>query len=141
MKSTVCTIAGITGSVIAGFFGGWTSGMTTLLIFMVIDYVTGLLVAGVFKKSGKSESGALESRAGWKGLCRKCMTLVFVLIAYRLDLAIGTDYIRDAVVIGFIANETISIVENAGLMGLPLPDIITKAIEVLTRKGDVDVNN
>ena len=62
------------------------------------------------------------------------MTLLFVLIAYRLDLVIGSNYIRDAVIIGFIANETISIIENAGLMGLPLPEIITKAIDVLTSK-------
>lgn len=64
------------------------------------------------------------------------MTLLFVLIAYRLDLVIGTNYIRDAVIIGFVANELISIVENAGLMGLPLPQIITKAIDVLTKKSE-----
>lgn len=54
----------------------------------------------------------------------------FVLVAYRLDLVIGTNYIRDAVIIAFIANETISLVENAGLMGLPLPAVITKAIDI-----------
>lgn len=112
--------------------------MTTLLIFMVIDYITGLVVAGIFHSSPKTESGALESKAGWKGLCRKCMTLLFVLIAYRLDLAIGVDYIRNAVIIGFIANELISIVENAGLMGLPLPAVITKAIDILTDKAGVE---
>ena len=89
-------------------------------------------------KSRKTENGALESGIGWKGLCRKGMTLLFVLIAYRLDLAIGTTYIRDAVVIGFIANELISITENAGLMGIPLPGIIIKAIEVLSKKAEVD---
>ena len=96
------------------------------------------MVAGVFHKSNKTENGALESRAGWKGLCRKGMTLLFVLIAYRLDLALGTTYIRDAVVIGFMANELISIVENAGLMGVPLPAVITKAIEVLVKKAQAD---
>jgi toxin secretion/phage lysis holin len=63
------------------------------------------------------------------------MTLLFVLIAFRLDLAIGTNYIRDAVIIGFMANELISIVENAGLMGLPLPAVLTKAIDVLKKKA------
>ena len=119
-------------------FGGWTAGMTTLIIFMAIDYLSGLVVAGVFKKSNKTESGALESKAGWKGLARKCMTLLFVLIAYRLDLLLNTAYIRDAVVIGFCANELISIVENAGLMGLPLPAVITKALEVLKNKADFE---
>ena len=66
------------------------------------------------------------------------MTLLFVLIAYRLDLAIGVDYIRDAVIIGFIANELISIVENAGLMGIPLPAVIKNAIDILKRKGEVE---
>lgn len=93
-------------------------------------------MAGVFKKSTKTANGKLESKAGWKGLCRKVMTLLFVLIAYRLDLIIGANYIRDVVIIGFVANELISIVEKAGLMGLPLPKVITEAIEVLTKKAE-----
>lgn len=136
MKQTICTAVGLAGSIIANLFGGWDDALTTLLILMVIDYVSGLIVAGVFKKSPKTDTGALESKAGWKGLCRKCMTLVFVLIAYRLDLTIGTDYIRDAVIIAFIANETISLVENAGLMGVPLPAVITKAIDILQKKTE-----
>ena len=127
-------IIGVLGSMITLFFGGWSAGLTTLIIFMVIDYISGIVVAGVFKNSPKSESGALQSRVGWKGLARKCMTLLFVLIAYRLDLLVGTNYIRDAVVIGFCANELLSIVENAGLMGVPLPSVITKAIDMLSQK-------
>jgi toxin secretion/phage lysis holin len=103
---------------------------------MVVDYITGLIVAGVFKNSTKTESGALESRAGWKGLCRKGVTLLIVLVSYRLDILIGTSYIRDAVIIGFCANEAISIIENAGLMGIPLPDVISKAIDLLTKKSE-----
>lgn len=136
MKEGICTGIGLIGSLIASAFGGWDSALITLMIFMIIDYVSGLIVAGVFHASLKSETGTLESRAGWKGLCRKGMTLLFVLIAYRLDIAIGVDYIRNAVIIGFMANELISIVENAGLMGIPMPDAITKAIDVLTSKKD-----
>lgn len=138
MKGKICTMIGIIGSVIASWFGGWDTGLATLIVFMAIDYLSGLIVAGVFHASRKTENGALESLAGWKGLCRKGMTLLFVLVAYRLDLAIGTTYIRDTVVIGFIANELISITENAGLMGIPLPVVITKAIEVLTKKSEVE---
>ena len=138
MKGKICTMIGVIGSFIASWFGGWDTGLATLVAFMCIDYVSGLVVAGVFHKSNKTENGALESRAGWKGLCRKGMTLLFVLIAYRLDLALGTTYIRDAVVIGFMANELISIVENAGLMGIPMPTVITKAIEVLVKKAQAD---
>lgn len=136
IKEGICTGIGVIGSIIASAFGGWDTGLATLLIFMIIDYFSGLVVAGIFHKSNKTKSGALESKAGFKGLCRKCMILLFVLIAYRLDLALGVNYIRDAVVIGFMTNELISIVENAGLMGLPLPDVINKAIDVLTEQKE-----
>lgn len=139
MKSGICTAAGIVGSAIAAMFGGWDEALATLIIFMVIDYVSGLIVAGVFHKSKKTESGTLESRAGWKGLCRKGVTLLFVLVAHRLDMAIGVDYIRNAVIIGFIVNELISIVENAGLMGIPLPKVIQNAIDILTEKSEQEV--
>lgn len=136
MKNTICTTVGAAGGAVATFFGGWDTGLVTLVIFMCIDYVSGLVVAGVFHNSKKTKTGALESKAGWKGLCRKGMSLLFVLIAYRLDLVIGSNYIRDAVIIGFIANEAISIVENAGLMGIPLPAVISKAIDILTSKSE-----
>lgn len=135
MKQLICATIGMAGSFIASLFGGWDTGLATLIIFMAVDYLSGLAVAGVFKKSSKTETGALESKTCWKGLCRKCMTLVFVLIAYRLDLVIGTNYIRDTVIIAFIANELISIVENAGLMGLPLPQVIVRAIDILQKKA------
>lgn len=136
MKRIVCTTIGAVGSGIAALFGGWDTGLVSLLIFMALDYVSGLVVAGVFHKSNKTDTGLLESKAGWKGLCRKCMTLVFVLVAYRLDLIIGTNYIKNAVIIAFIANELISLVENAGLMGVPLPAVITKAIDILQKKSE-----
>ena len=135
MKEAVCTAVGLVGSAVAAVFGGWDSGIATLVIFMCLDYVSGLVVAGVFHNSKKTETGTLESKAGWKGLCRKCMTLVFVLVAYRLDIVIGTNYIRDAVIIAFIANEAISLIENAGLMGVPLPAVITKAVDILQKKA------
>ncbi len=91
MKNTICTTAGVAGSFIASLFGGWDTGIGTLVLFMSIDFLSGLAVAGVFHKSKKTENGKLESGAGWKGLCKKCMTLLFVLIAHRLDLAIGTN--------------------------------------------------
>ena len=136
MKEMICTAIGAIGGAVAAAFGGWDSALVTILIFMAVDYVSGLIVAGIFHKSPKSENGGLESRAGWKGLCRKAVTLLFVLIAHRLDLAIGVNYIRDAVIIGFVANDLISIVENAGLMGIPLPAAIQNAIDILTKKSE-----
>ena len=94
------------------------------------------VVAGIFHNSRKTETGSLESLAGWKGLCRKGVSLLIVLVACRLDLIMGSSFIRDATVVAFVANETISIIENAGLMGVPIPEIIVKSIEVLKNKAE-----
>ena len=130
------SMIGAVGGFVAMAFGGWSDALITLMIFMSVDYVTGLIVAGIFKKSKKSENGALESRAGFKGLCRKGVALLIVLIATRLDIMMNTTYIRDAVIIAFIANESISIIENAGLMGVPVPSVIAKAIDVLRKDSE-----
>ena len=134
IKQIVCGFTGVAGSFIASFFGGWSTSINTLIGFMIADYVSGLIVAAVFKASKKTETGALESGACWKGIFRKIMTLVLVAVAYRLDLLIGASYIRDTVTIAFIASEGISILENAGLMGLPIPDVLINAIDVLKDK-------
>lgn len=136
-KETLCAVIGAIGGAIAAAFGGWNSAMTTLLIFMGLDYVTGNILA-CMGKSGKSETGALNSYAGWKGLMRKGMTLAIVYVAYRLDLVIGTTYIKDAAIITFATNEALSITENAGALGVPMPAVVTKAIEVLKTKGEKD---
>lgn len=136
MKEKFFAITGAVGAGFAALFGGWTSALGTLLVFMAIDYITGLIVAGVFHASKKTENGALESRAGWKGLCRKGMTLLIVYIAARIDLMLETSYFRDGTAIAFIVNELLSIVENAGLMGVPMPEAVTKAIAILKEKGE-----
>lgn len=137
-KVTFISVLSAVGSFFANLFGGWTSDLVTLLIMMGIDFTMGLLIAAVWKKSGKSETGALSSWSAWKGLCRKGVSLLFVLIAYRLDIALGVEYIRTAVIIGFIINELISIVENAGIMGIPIPGVITRAIDMLKNKSEGD---
>lgn len=136
MKSSICAVLGVIGGSVASLFGGWDAALITLIIFMVIDYITGIIVAGVFHKSTKSQNGALESGAGWKGLCRKGVILLVVLVACRLDLMMGITFIRDTVIIGFIINEGISITENAACMGVPLPTIIKKALEILKKNND-----
>ena len=130
------SLVGAVGGFVAMVFGGWSDALITLIVFMALDYVTGLIVAGIFKKSKKSENGALESRAGFKGLCRKGVALLIVLVAVRLDIIMHTTYIKDAVIIAFVANESISIIENAGLMGVPVPSIIAKAIDVLRKDSE-----
>ena len=134
----LCTYVGVIGGATAGLFGGWDTALQTLVIFMAVDYITGLIVAGVFHASPKSQTGALESRAGWKGLIRKGETLLIVLVACQLDAVMATSFVRDAVIIGFIANETLSIIENAGLMGLPIPAALTKAVDILTQRLETE---
>ena len=135
-KAAIMTGAGVIGGMISQAFGGWDAALITLLIFMAIDYVSGLIVAGVFQASDKSASGSLSSAACWQGLLKKGMTLIIVLVAARLDIVLGTAFVRDAVVIAYIVNETIPIIENAGLMGLPVPDVIMQAIEQLQGKNE-----
>ena len=138
MKKVLCSGLGMMGSALVSVLGGWDTALATLIIFMAADYISGLMVAGIFKKSPKSNNGTLESRAGFKGLCRKSMVLLFVLIGDRLDLILGTDYVRTAVIIAFLTNELISLIENAGLMGVPLPAIITRAVEILQQNSGYD---
>ena len=142
VKVAICGGIGVVGSVIAEVFGGWDAAMITLVTLMIIDYIMGVLVAAVWHNSPKSETGTLESRAGWKGLCRKGVVLLIVLIAARLDILLSTsNIVRNAAIIGYSANELISIVENAGLMGVPIPSIIQKAIDVLQKKAEGEDNN
>ena len=132
----LCTYVGLLGGAVAALFGGWDTALQTLVIFMAIDYITGMIVAGVFHTSPKTKTGTLESRAGWKGLCRKGVSLLIVLVACRLDAVMGSSFVRDAVVIGFIANETLSIIENAGLMGVPIPKALARAVDILKQRSE-----
>jgi toxin secretion/phage lysis holin len=140
LKEVLCTVVGVVGAFIARLYGGWDAALTTLVIFMGIDFVTGLMVAGFFKKSDKSQNGALDSKASFKGLCKKAVIMLIVLMAYRLDLAAGSTFIKDATIIAFITNETISIIENAAAMGIPIPAPILQAIDILRKKGEHDQN-
>jgi len=125
---------------VAHLFGEYDMIFEALIVLMACDYISGLIVAGVFKKSNKTKSGGLNSKAGFKGLCRKLMTLVFVVVAHYIDVVLGIDYVRNAVIIGFCANECISIVENAGIMGLPLPTAVINGVELLKQKSEEDKN-
>ena len=136
LKEFRCGLIGITGGTIVRMLGGWSADLQTLITFMVIDFAMGLVVALVFKKSTKTETGAGESNACFKGLCKKAVMLLIVLIAYRLDITLQVNYIRTTVIIALIVNELISIIENAGLMGVKFPKAITNAIDILQKKSE-----
>ena len=130
-KEIISAAAGSVGAMAVKLLGAWNGALTTLLIFRATDYITGLLLAAVFKKSPKSQNGALESRAGFKGLARKGITLLIVMLAFRLDALTNQSFIASGVIIAFITNEAISITENAALIGIPMPGVLVKAIDVM----------
>lgn len=136
VKNGVLTVVAAAGSFAANLLGGWDAALQVLIALMAADYITGLLVAGVWKKSTKSESGALDSRAGFQGICKKCMILLLVWVAVMLDRALGAAYVRMAVILFFIGNEGLSLLENLGMMGVPFPGFLQRALEALREQGD-----
>lgn len=144
MKETICMVIGAIGGFIASLFGGWDSALVTLVIFMSIDFATGMITAAM-GRSKHTDTGKLSSKAGWLGLAKKCSILMLIIVAVRLDILLNTNYVRDAVCIGFCANEVLSIIENTSLMGIPYPPALKNAIEILQekagRKDDNDDND
>lgn len=132
-------VIGAIGGAWLTVFGDWTMAMTILCVCMALDYISGLVVAGVFHTSRKSAGGGLDSNVGWKGLTRKVATLFIILVAHFVDMLLGTQYIRDAVVIAFTVNEIISILENCALMGVRIPKVLLKGIDILHQQtGEED---
>ena len=136
-RGIVVGLVGAMGSIVSTAFGGWDHGLQTLVFFMAADYLTGMMVAGVFHRSPKTATGALSSNAGLRGLCKKAVMLLLVMVAVRLELILGVGYLRDAAVIALIVNELVSLLENAGLMGAPIPGVLRRAVDLLNqKKGD-----
>lgn len=128
-----CAVAGA----IAGIFGEWNALLTILAVCMVLDYISGLIVAAM-GKSNKTEGGGIDSKAGFIGLAKKALIMLIVLLATVLDKALGTDRMvfQTAAACYYIANEGISIIENAGKIGVPVPGALKKALEQLRDKND-----
>ena len=136
VKNGILAALAAAGSWIANSLGGWDASMQVLVALMVADYLTGVLVAAVWHKSIKSSSGTLNSVAGFKGILKKCAILLLVWIGVLLDQALGSTYARTAVVLFFVGNEGISLLENLGLMGVPFPAFLRRALEALRDQGD-----
>ena len=136
VKHTVLTIIGSIGSFASYLFGGFDKLLIALVIFMIIDFLSGLILAIVFKNSSKTKNGRVSSEAGIRGLAKKIFILFLVTVATQLDLVLDTSIVRDGVIIAFISMEGISILENATLSGLPVPRIIKNALEVLNKSED-----
>lgn len=136
IKNTIIALLAAAGGIAAQALGGWDMTLQVLIGFIAADYLTGLMVAGIFHRSGKTRGGALSSRAGFQGIVRKCAILLLVLLAALLDRATGNSFIRTAVCFFFIANEGLSVLENLGLMGVPYPRFLRDMLEALREKND-----
>lgn len=136
-KLKLLSIAGLIGGTVSNILGGWDGYLTTLLLFMAVDYITGMLNAVIFKKSLKTKSGALASSTGWIGISKKAVTLLIVMLSARLDMIAGTHTIKDGAAIAYTINEAVSIIENAGLMGIPIPKPIFDIIDILRGQDDI----
>lgn len=139
MREMFYTIMVAIGSALSYFIGGADTMFVVLCVFLATDYISGIIVASVFKNSTKTETGKLNSVVSFKGLCKKFFVVILVGVAHLLDVVLDTNFIRGGVVVAFISNETISIIENAGLMGIPIPATLKKAIDILQDK-EVDAN-
>lgn len=136
IKNSVLAALAAVGTFVAHALGGWDAAMQVLVALMAADYLTGILVAAVWQRSNKSATGALDSKAGFKGLLKKGMILLLVWLGVLLDNALGAAYIRTAIIIFFIGNEGLSLLENLGLMGVPFPAFLKRALEALREQGD-----
>ena len=141
IKNIVLVGLSAIGSFISKYLGGLDEMMTVLLVCMVVDYITGIAVAIIFHKSTKTENGGASSKEGFKGIVRKLCILMLIGIAHCLDQVMGVSYMRMLAIFFFIGNEGISILENMGLMGVPYPEFIKKALEVIKEKGESGENN
>lgn len=121
------TIAAMIGAMTGYLFGEWSPLLGIMIAFVVIDYLTGILAAAY--------SGKLSSKVGFKGIAKKVMLFFVVAVAHLCDQAIGVNRVlMSAAIYFYLANELLSILENVGRTGLPVPEQIKKAVQVL--KGE-----
>lgn len=141
VKYLIELIISALGTLIINIIGKPTDELKILLLLMIIDLITGTLVSAVWHKSNKTKSGKLSSRVMFKGIVKKLLTLVIVVIAYQLDILLNIDMIRHIVIISLIIEEVISVMETIAITGKKIPAIITKALDVLEKEVKNGISN
>lgn len=135
----ICAAIGTVGTWIAYLLGGWDAALGLMFIAMGLDYVTGIICALV-GRSTKTENGRFLSSVAYRGITKKMMMLVIVMVATMVDRLVGTDGVCRIAAIGFYAaNEGMSIIENASAMGVPFPKGLLDTLERLRKRGDAAV--
>jgi len=131
MSNTLTWIKGVfalVGGSITAVLGGWNLALQVLVLFVVLDYITGLVAAWYEKR--------LDSRVGFKGICKKILLFVPIAICYALDQMIGQEILRSLAIFFYIANEGLSVAENLGRCGVSVPVALMDALEQLKKKGE-----
>ena len=124
----IAAVLGVVGATIAKALGGWDVALQVLVALIALDYLTGVIVAIAEKK--------LNSDIGFRGLLKKMMIFALVYVAVLVSSATGSDFIRLLVIMFYIANEAISVLENAGKMGVPYPKKLKELLEQLKKDND-----
>jgi toxin secretion/phage lysis holin len=134
MQIIIDSVAGTIGAVLGFMYGEVTGLFWALVAFMVLDYISGILAAISVRK--------LSSKVGFKGIVKKLLILVFVSVGHITDTYVlgGVPVAMTAVILFYIANEGISIVENATELGLPVPQKIKNVLEQIKNKSGEDDN-
>lgn len=141
MMKKVLEILAAAGGAIVSFFVTMPPLVWILIAVMTIDFITGLL-CGAMGKSDKTENGYIASSTAFIGLLKKALILLIVLLASLLDMAVSAgagitfEAVMGATCLWFIASEGLSILENAAKMGIPVPKILLKLLEIMKDKGD-----
>jgi len=134
-KDMFCTAAGFITTIVVILFGGDNlQCLYTLLFMLIIDFITGLMLTVIFKKSTKTEDGEFDYTKGLKGICKKIVVLMIVAAAHQLDHLLGTIYIMPTTCYAFTANELLSVIINARGMGVKIPKIFNDVINILQKK-------
>jgi toxin secretion/phage lysis holin len=129
MESVFKMLIAFGGAAASFLFGGWSALLGTLLAFVIIDYITGM-IAGALE-------GKLNSQVGFRGIAKKVAIFFIVSVAHMVDVSLGDNHLfRDAAIFFYIANELLSITENAGKIGIPIPDKLLNAVEVLRGRSE-----
>ena len=134
LKNIVSIVTGAIGSLLINLIGKPTEDLIILIVLMIVDLIVGFLISAIWQKSTKTDSGKLSSSVMFKGIVKKFLTLVIVVIAYQLDILLAMNVIRHIVIIAFIVEEILSITENIAITGIKIPTIITKALDVLEKE-------
>lgn len=141
VKNIVSITTGTIGSLLINLIGKPTNDLIILIVLMIIDLIVGFLISAIWQKSSKTDSGKLSSTVMFKGIIKKFFTLVIVVIAFQLDKLLVMNVIRHIVIIAFIVEEILSIIENISITGIKIPAIITKALDVLEKEVKNGVSN